>query len=40
MMGRAKAGMPAVHFETCQHLVKRFRIVQQAKEEFSDRWVK
>jgi hypothetical protein len=34
MMGRARAGMPAVHFETGQQLVKRFKIVQQAKEEF------
>jgi hypothetical protein len=32
--------MPAVHFETGQQLVKRFRVVQQAKEEFWDRWVK
>jgi hypothetical protein len=29
-----------VHFETGQQLVKRFRVVQQAKEEFWDRWVK
>ncbi len=29
-----------VHFETGQQLVKRFKAVQQAKEEFLDRWVK
>ncbi len=40
MMGRAKAGMPAAQFETGQQLVKRFKAVQQAKEEFWDRGVK
>jgi hypothetical protein len=40
MLGNAKAGMPTAQFETGQHLVKRFRAVQEAKEEFWDRWVK
>jgi hypothetical protein len=40
MLGRAKVGIPMVHFKTGQQLVKRFRIVQHAKEEFWDRWVK
>ncbi len=40
MLGRARTGMPVAHFETGQQLVKRFRIVQEAKEEFWDRWVK
>jgi hypothetical protein len=40
MLGRARAGAPVVHFETGQQLVKRFKAVQQAKEEFLDRWVK
>jgi hypothetical protein len=40
MLGRAKVGIQTVHFETDQQLVKRFRVVQQAKEEFWDRWVK
>ncbi len=40
MLGRAKVGIPAVHLETGQQLVKRFRVIQQAKEEFWDRWVK
>jgi hypothetical protein len=39
-MGRAKTGMSAIHFEMGRQLVKRFRIVQQAKEELWDRWVK
>jgi hypothetical protein len=40
MLGRARAGTPVVHFETGQQPVKRFKVVQQAKEEFWDRWVK
>jgi hypothetical protein len=40
MLGRARAGSPMVHFETGQQLVKRFKAVQQAKEEFWDRWMK
>jgi hypothetical protein len=39
-LGKARAGAPVVHFETDQQLVKRFKAVQQAKEEFWDRWVK
>jgi hypothetical protein len=39
-MGMAKTGMSAIHFEMGRQLVKRFRIVQQAKEELWDRWVK
>jgi hypothetical protein len=40
MLGRARTGMSVAQFETGQQLVKRFRIVQEAKEEFWDRWVK
>ncbi len=40
LVGRARAGMPTVHLETGQQLVKRFKAVQQPKEEFWDRWVK
>ncbi len=40
MVGRVRAGMSTVYFKTSQQLVKRFRAVQQAKEEFWDRWVK
>jgi hypothetical protein len=32
--------MPIAQFETGQQLVKRFRAIQEAKEEFWDRWVK
>jgi hypothetical protein len=32
--------MPNVQFETGQLLLKRFKAVQEAKEEFWDRWVK
>jgi hypothetical protein len=32
MLGRARAGMLVVQFETGQQLVKRFRDVQEAKE--------
>ncbi len=40
MLDRARAGMPVAQFETGQQLVKRFRAVQEAKEEFWNRWVK
>jgi hypothetical protein len=40
MVGKARLGMPTVQFETGQLLVKRFKAVQEAKEEFWDRWVK
>jgi hypothetical protein len=40
MMGKTRAGMPTVQFETGRQLVKRFKAVQEAKEEFWDRWVK
>ncbi len=40
MLGKARTGVPVVPFETGQQLVKRFKTVQQAKEEFWDRWVK
>jgi hypothetical protein len=40
MMARTRAGMPAVHFERGQQLVKKFKMAQQAKEEFWERWVK
>jgi hypothetical protein len=40
MLGRARSGLPVVLFETGQLLTKRFEMVQQAKEEFWDRWVK
>jgi hypothetical protein len=40
MPGRARSGQPVVPLETGQQLTRRFRIVQQAKEEFWDRWVK
>jgi hypothetical protein len=40
MMERTRVGMPTVQFETGQQLVKRFKAVQEAKEEFLDRWVK
>jgi hypothetical protein len=40
MLGRARPGLPVVPFETGQQLTKRFRMVQQATEEFWDRWVK
>ncbi len=40
MLGRVRLGLPVVPFETGQQLTKRFRMVQQAKEEFWDRWVK
>jgi hypothetical protein len=40
MMGQARPGMPAAQFETGRELVKRFKPVQEAKEEFLDRWVK
>jgi hypothetical protein len=34
MMGKVRAGMPIAQFETGQQLVKRFKVVQKAKEEF------
>ncbi len=40
MLGWARSGQPVVNLETGQQLTRRFRIVQQAKEEFWDRWVK
>jgi hypothetical protein len=40
MLGRARTGMPIDQFETGQQLVKKFRAVQETKEEFWDRWVK
>jgi hypothetical protein len=40
MLGRARPGQPVVPLESWQQLTKRFRMVQQAKEEFWDRWVK
>jgi hypothetical protein len=40
MLGRNRTGMSVAKFEKGQQLVKRFRIVQEAKEEFWDRWVK
>jgi hypothetical protein len=39
MMGKARTGMPAAQFETRRQLVKRFKAVQEAKEEFWDRCV-
>jgi hypothetical protein len=36
MMGRARTGMTVAQFETGQQLVKRFRAVQEAKEESWD----
>ncbi len=38
MLGRAGPGLPVVPFG--QQLTKRFKMVQQAKEEFWNRWVK
>jgi hypothetical protein len=32
--------MPVAQFETGRQLVKRFRVVQEANEEFWERWVK
>jgi hypothetical protein len=40
MIGKARAGMPIIQFETGRQLVKRFKAVQEAKEEFWHRWVK
>jgi hypothetical protein len=40
MLGRARPGQLVVPLETGQQLTKRFRMVQQAMEEFWDRWVK
>ncbi len=40
MLGRARTGIPLAQFEMGQQPVKRFRVVQEAKEEFWDRWVK
>jgi hypothetical protein len=40
MLSRARTGVPVVPSETGQQLVKRFKMVQQAKEEFWERWVK
>jgi hypothetical protein len=40
MVGKARAGMQTVRFETGHQLVKRFKAVQEAKEEFWDRRVK
>jgi hypothetical protein len=40
MMERTRVGMPTIQFKTGQQLVKRFKAVQEAKEEFLDRWVK
>jgi hypothetical protein len=39
-LGKAGAGAPEFYFETGQQLVKRFKAIQQAKEEFWNRWVK
>ncbi len=40
MLGRARAGMKVVQSETGKQLIKRFRVVQETKEELWDRWVK
>ncbi len=40
MLGRTRVGIPTAQFKTEQQLVKRFRVVQEAKEEFWDKWVK
>jgi hypothetical protein len=40
MLGRARSGQPIVDLEAGQQLTRRFRVVQQGKEEFWDRWVK
>jgi hypothetical protein len=40
MLGRARPGQPTVNLEAGQQLTWRFRVVQQAKEEFWDRWVR
>ncbi len=40
MLSRTRAVMPTARFKTGQQLVKRFRVVQEAKEEFWDRVVK
>jgi hypothetical protein len=34
IIGRSRPGLPVVPFKTGQQLTKRFRMVQQAKEEF------
>jgi hypothetical protein len=39
MLGRSRTGVLSVSIETGPQLIKRFRIVQEAKEEFWDRWV-
>jgi hypothetical protein len=40
MLGRTKVGILTARFETGQQLIKRFKVVQEDKEEFWDRWVK
>ncbi len=39
MLGRSGTGVPSVSIETGSQLIKRFHVVQEAKEEFWDRWV-
>jgi hypothetical protein len=39
MLVRAGVGIPSVSFKAGLQLIKRFRVVQEAKEEFWDRWV-
>jgi hypothetical protein len=40
MLGRAMTGMPVAQFKTRKQCVKRFIVVQEAKEELWYRWVK
>ncbi len=39
LLGRARNGIPSACFEMGLQLIKRFPVVQEAKEEFWDRWV-
>jgi hypothetical protein len=40
MMGKTRGGIPTIQFQLGRLLVKRFKAVQEAKEELWDRWVK
>jgi hypothetical protein len=39
MLGRSGTSVPSVSIETGSQLIERFHVVQEAKEEFWDRWV-
>jgi hypothetical protein len=39
MLGRSGTSIPSVSFETGPKLVRRSHVIQEAKEEFGDRWV-